>query len=78
MLVHADEERVLTCELPPFVELEVTYTEPGVRGDTASSTALKQAELETGAVVNVPLFIVSGEKIRVDTRTREYSERVKS
>ena len=78
VLVHADEERVLTCELPPFVELEVTYTEPGVRGDTASSTALKQAELETGAVVNVPLFIVSGEKIRVDTRTREYSERVKS
>lgn len=78
VLVHADEERVLTCELPPFVELEITYTEPGVKGDTASSTALKQAELETGAIVNVPLFITSGEKIRVDTRTREYSERVKS
>jgi translation elongation factor P len=78
VLVHADEERVLTCELPPFVELEITYTEPGIKGDTASSTALKQAELETGAIVNVPLFITSGEKIRVDTRTREYSERVKS
>ncbi|MGP1363208.1 MAG: elongation factor P [Bacteroides sp.] len=78
MLVHADQERILTCELPPFVELVVTYTEPGAKGDTASSTALKPAELETGAMVNVPLFIVSGEKIRVDTRTREYSERVKA
>ena len=73
----AGEERVLTCELPPFVDLEVAYTEPGVRGDTASSTALKQAELETGAIVNVPLFINTGEKIRIDTRTRAYSERVK-
>ncbi len=77
MMVHADEERVLTCELPPFVELEITYTEPGVKGDTASSTALKQAELETGAIVNVPLFINTGEKIRVDTRERTYAERVK-
>ena len=48
-----------------------------MRGDTASSTALKQAELETGAIVNVPLFINTGEKIRIDTRTRAYSERVK-
>lgn len=69
---------MLTCELPPFVDLEVTYTEPGVKGDTASSTALKQAELETGAIVNVPLFINTGEKIRIDTRTRGYSERVKA
>lgn len=78
MMVHAEEERVLTCEMPPFVDLEVTYTEPGVKGDTASSTALKQAELETGATVNVPLFIEVGELIRIDTRTRAYSERVKS
>ena len=77
MLVLADEERVLTCEMPPFVELEVTYTEPGVKGDTASSTALKPAKLETGAMINVPLFIVQGEKIRVDTRTRDYLERAK-
>lgn len=77
IVVHAENETVLSCELPPFVELEVTYTEPGLRGDTASSTALKQATLETGAVINVPLFIEIGEKIKVDTRTREYSERVK-
>ena len=77
MMVHAENETVLTCELPPFVELEVTYTEPGLRGDTASSTALKQATIETGATINVPLFINIGEKIRIDTRTREYYERVK-
>lgn len=77
MMVLADEERVLTCEMPPFVELEVTYTEPGVKGDTASSTALKPATLETGAVINVPLFINTGERIKVDTRTRDYAERVK-
>ena len=63
--------------MPPFVELEVTYTEPGVKGDTASSTALKPATLETGAVINVPLFINTGERIKVDTRTRDYAERVK-
>ncbi|PIE84359.1 MAG: elongation factor P [Bacteroidia bacterium] len=78
MLVHADEEKVLTCEMPPFVELEVVYTEPGVKGDTASSTATKQAELETGAIINVPLFINTGEVLKVDTRSRAYSERVKS
>jgi elongation factor P len=77
MMFYADEERVLTCELPPFVELEVTYTEPGLKGDTASSNALKNATLETGAEVKVPLFIEQGEKIRVDTRTRDYYERVK-
>ncbi|MDR1129551.1 MAG: elongation factor P, partial [Prevotellaceae bacterium] len=68
---------VLTCELPPFVELEITYVEPGLKGDTASSSALKPATLETGAEVKVPLFINQGEKIRVDTRSREYYERVK-
>lgn len=77
IMVHAENETVLSCELPPFVELEVTYTEPGLRGDTASSTALKPATLETGATINVPLFIEIGEKIKIDTRTREYSERVK-
>jgi elongation factor P len=77
IVVHAENETVLSCELPPFVELEVTYTEPGLKGDTASSSALKPATLETGASINVPLFIEIGEKIKVDTRTREYSERVK-
>jgi len=76
VVFHADTESPLTCELPPFVDLEIVYSEPGVKGDTATNT-LKPATLETGAVVNVPLFIETGEKIRVDTRTRSYSERVK-
>ncbi len=77
ILFHAETETPLTCELPAFVELEVTYTEPGVKGDTATNT-LKDATVETGANVRVPLFINTGEKIKVDTRTHEYSERVKS
>ncbi len=77
MMIHAEEERILSCELPPFVEMEVTYTEPGLRGDTASSTALKAATVETGAIIKVPLFINIGDRIKVDTRSREYSERVK-
>ena len=77
MMFHADEDRVLTCELPPFVELTITYVEPGVKGDTASTSAMKPATLETGAVIMVPLFINQDEKIKVDTRSREYSERVK-
>lgn len=77
MMIHAEEERILSCELPPFVEMEVTYTEPGLKGDTASSTALKAATVDTGAIIQVPLFINIGDRIRIDTRTREYSERVK-
>lgn len=77
IVYHADTESPLSCDLPPFVELEVTYTEPGLKGDTTSSTALKPAELETGAKIMVPLFIEMGEKIKVDTRDRSYSERVK-
>ncbi len=76
VVVHADSETPLSCELPPFVVLEVTYSEPGVKGDTATNT-LKAATVETGATINVPLFIDTGEKIKVDTRTRAYSERVK-
>ena len=76
ILFHAETERPLSCDLPPFVELEVTYAEPGVRGDTATN-ATKPATLETGAEIQVPLFINEGEKIKVDTRTRSYSERVK-
>ena len=74
--MHADTETPLSCELPPFVEMEVTYTEPGVKGNTATN-AMKDATVETGAKVRIPLFIETGERIKVDTRTAEYSERVK-
>jgi elongation factor P len=77
IVYHADTETPLSVELPPFVDLEIIYSEPGVRGDTSSSTALKPAKLETGAEIMVPIFIQQGEKIRVDTRDRSYSERVK-
>ncbi len=63
-------------ELPTFVELTVAETEPGVRGDTASG-GNKPATLETGAVVQVPLFVNEGDRVRVDTRTGDYMERVK-
>jgi elongation factor P len=56
--------------------LEITYTEPGIKGDTATNT-LKPATLETGAIINVPLFVNQGEKIKVDTRNFSYVERVK-
>ncbi|NSW45040.1 MAG: elongation factor P [Bacteroidales bacterium] len=72
-----DTDSPLTCELPPSVTLEVVYTEPGLKGDTASSTALKPAKLETGLEVKVPLFINTGDVIKVDTRTLDYLERVK-
>jgi elongation factor P len=76
IVFHAETETPLYCELPAFVELSITYTEPGLKGDTATN-AMKRATVETGAIVNVPLFINSGEKIKVDTRTNTYSERVK-
>ena len=68
--------RVFTVEVPNFVELEVTETEPGVKGDTATNVT-KKATLETGAIIQVPLFINEGEKIQIDTRTGEYLGRVK-
>jgi elongation factor P len=77
ILYHTESESPLTCELPPVVELKITYAEPGVKGDTATNT-LKPATLETGAQINVPLFINEGETIRVDTRDGSYSERAKS
>lgn len=63
-MVHAASETILTCELPPHVTLRVTYTEPGLKGDTATNT-LKPATVETGAQVRVPLFIGEGELIEV-------------
>jgi elongation factor P len=65
----------INIELPAFIEAAITQTAPGVKGDTASG-ASKPATIETGAVVQVPLFIKEGEKIRVDTRSGEYVERV--
>jgi elongation factor P len=76
IVFHADNDTPLTCNLPAFVTLEVTYSEPGLRGDTATNT-LKQATLETGAEVGVPLFVNVGDLIKVDTRTGQYVERVK-
>lgn len=76
ILYHAETEKPLSCELPPFVELVVTYTEPGVKGDTATN-ASKSATLETGATIQVPLFLEQDVKIKVDTRTHTYVERVK-
>jgi elongation factor P len=69
------EGETIGVELPNFVELRVVHTEPGVRGDTVSG-GTKPATLETGAVVQVPLFVEEGDVIRIDTRTGEYIERV--
>lgn len=77
VIIHEENNQILGCEPPQHVVLEITYSEPGVRGDTATN-ASKPATLETGAVVNVPLFVEQGEKIKVDTRTRQYVERVRS
>lgn len=66
---------VFGIEPPLFVELEVTHTEPGLKGDTATG-ATKPATVETGATVNVPLFVETGNKIKIDTRTGEYLSRV--
>ena len=76
VLFHAETETPLTLDLPATIIGEVTYTEPGIKGDTATNT-LKPATIDTGATVNVPLFINIGDKIKVDTETGAYSERVK-
>ena len=68
--------RPVNVELPSFVELQVTRCDPGLKGDTASG-ATKPATLETGAVVNVPLFVKEGDMLRIDTRTEEYVDRVR-
>lgn len=76
VIFHAELEKVLGCELPQHVVLKVVYTEPGLRGDTATN-ASKPAELETGATIQVPLFIDQDEVIKVNTQTNSYVERVK-
>jgi elongation factor P len=75
-LINTETEQPMTVELPDKIEVLVTYSEPGMRGDTATRT-LKPATVETGATVMVPLFINEGEVIRVNTKTGEYVERVK-
>ncbi len=75
ILYHAETETPLTCELPAFIETEVTYTEPAVKGNT-STNATKEATIDTGATIRVPLFINQGERIKVDTRTGEYNSRL--
>ncbi len=75
--IYSYKGKVFNVEPPNFVDLEVTETDPGFKGDTATNV-MKPAILETGAEVKVPLFIDQGEKIRIDTRTGEYLERSKS
>lgn len=76
VVVHEETNQILGCELPQHVVLEITYSEPAVAGNTATN-ATKPATLETGATVQVPLFVNQGEKIKVNTRDRSYVERVK-
>ncbi|HRG00323.1 MAG: elongation factor P [Bacteroidia bacterium] len=74
--VSFEGDNVILAEAPTFVVCEITYTEPGVKGDTATNT-LKPATLDSGAKVNVPLFCNEGDLVKVDTRTASYVERVK-
>jgi elongation factor P len=76
VLINGETDQPMGVELPDKIVVLVTYSEPGVKGDTATRT-LKPATVETGATVNVPLFVNEGEFIRVNTKTGEYVERVK-
>jgi elongation factor P len=76
VIINAENEMPLSVDMPASVVLEVTYAEPGVKGNTATN-ATKPAKVETGASVNVPLFINEGDKIKIDTATGSYMERVK-
>ncbi|MCJ8211788.1 elongation factor P [Mucilaginibacter sp. RS28] len=77
VIVAFESDEPITAKAPASVELEITYTEPAVKGDT-STNALKAATVETGAEIRVPLFINIGDRVKVDTATGAYSERVKS
>ncbi|MBV6652330.1 MAG: elongation factor P [Mameliella sp.] len=76
IIYHAEKELPLTMEMPQYIILEITYTEPGVKGDTATN-AMKPATVETGAEVRVPLFINQGDKVKIETESGSYMERVK-
>ncbi len=77
VLVNTETEQPMSVELPPHVVLRITYSEPGIKGDTATRT-LKPATVETGATVMVPLFVDTDELIKIDTKTGNYVERVKA
>tara|TARA_Y100000768_G_scaffold383409_1_gene365480 strand:- start:877 stop:1440 length:564 start_codon:yes stop_codon:yes gene_type:complete len=74
--IHTETSEILLCELPATIETKITYTEPGVKGDTATN-ATKIAKIETGAEIHVPLFINEDDKIKVDIKQGKYVERVK-
>jgi len=76
ILYNSETDDALTIELPQYVELEITYTEPGLKGDTATN-AMKPAKTETGAEIRVPLFINEGDVVKIETKTGAYQERVK-
>ncbi|HBI40858.1 MAG TPA: elongation factor P [Tenacibaculum sp.] len=76
VLINTEDDSPLSVEMPSHVVLEVTHTEPGVKGNTATN-ATKPATVETGARINVPLFINEGDKIKIDTEKGVYSERIK-
>ena len=76
VLINTESETVMSVELPDKVVSKITYSEPGLRGDTATRT-LKAATVQTGATVMVPLFVNEGDVIRINTKTGEYIERVK-
>jgi len=76
ILFNTEDSMPLSVDMPASVILEVTYTEPGVKGNTATN-ATKPAKVETGAAINVPLFINEGDKIKIDTSNSSYMERVK-
>ncbi len=73
--LHKYNGNPIGLQLPIFVDLDVAYTEPGVRGDSSSGSVTKSARLETGLEIRVPLFIKQGEKVRVTTETREFASR---
>ena len=77
VLFHSAKDIPLQMEMPPSIEVKITYTEPGLKGDTATNT-LKPATIETGAEVKVPLFVNVDDMIRVDTKTGNYMERVRT
>jgi len=76
-ILYDDKEQIISSEIPMFINLQVVETEPGFRGDTATNV-MKPAKLETGAQINVPLFVNEGDVLKVDTRTGIYVERVKN
>ena len=77
IIINTEDELPLSVDMPASVILEITHTEPGVKGNTATN-ATKPATVETGATINVPLFINEGDKIKIDTAKLSYLERVKS